>query len=146
MDEQTWLSIAEMSALTGLSTDTLRWYEREGILPPVGRTGSGRRRYNRRERDLVLLLAALRDTGMPTAMMKTFSDLLREGAASHGRRIALLEQTRALLDERRRKIDAAAASLDDKIRHYQELIEAGLDCDGAPVPDEVRPLQAARSS
>ncbi|GGJ31254.1 MerR family transcriptional regulator [Paenarthrobacter histidinolovorans] len=139
------LGIAEMAALAGLSTDTLRWYEREGILPAVGRGSSGQRRYGPRERDLVLLLTSLRDTGMSTAMMKTFVQLLMEGAASHGRRINVLEQARELLEERRRKIDQAQAALDSKVEHYKELIAAGLDCDGAPVTSDIRMLQAARS-
>ena len=139
------LGIAEMAALAGLSTDTLRWYEREGILPAVGRGSSGQRRYGPRERDLVLLLTSLRDTGMSTAMMKTFVQLLMEGAASHGRRINVLEQARELLEDRRRNIDHAQAALDSKVEHYKELIAAGLDCDGAPVTSDIRMLQAARS-
>lgn len=145
MSDERWLSIAEMAVLTGLSTDTLRWYEREGILPPVSRSASGHRRYSPPERDLVVLLSALRDTGMSTAIMKDFVRLLREGAASHGRRIHLLEQTREHLDQQRRKIDEAATALEGKIGHYVDLIAAGLDCDGAPVPLSVRPLQAARN-
>lgn len=138
------LSIAEMADRTGLSVDTLRWYEKEGILPPVGRDGVGRRRYGDRDRDMVQLLSALRTAGMSTADMKTFVRLLAEGAVSHGRRIGLLEGTQARLTERRRELDRAAAALDDKIAHYERLIAAGLDCDGAPVPPHVRPAQAAR--
>lgn len=138
------LGIAEMALLAGLSTDTLRWYEREGILPTVGRGSSGRRQYTPQERDLVLLLTSLRDTGMPASMMKSFVELLMEGAASHGRRIDLLEQAGELLKERRRRIDQAEAALETKIQHYQELIAAGLDCDGAPVADSIRALQSAR--
>ena len=41
-----FLGIAEVAARTGLSQDTLRWYEREGVLPPVTRTSDGRRSYD----------------------------------------------------------------------------------------------------
>ena len=138
------LGIAEMAELTGLSADTLRWYEREGILPAVSRSTSGHRSYTAQERELVLLLTSLRDTGMTTAMMKSFVGLVMEGASSHGRRIELLEQARQLLGERRRKLDRSAAAIDSKISHYEELIRSGLDCVGAPVTNEVRTLQAAR--
>ncbi|MFT4087932.1 MAG: MerR family transcriptional regulator [Gordonia sp. (in: high G+C Gram-positive bacteria)] len=145
MTDDTSLSIAEMSAHTGLSTDTLRWYEREGILPPVTRDSAGRRRYGARDRDVVTLLVGLRDSGMPTTTMRAFVELLAEGAASHGRRIALLEQTRERLAERRRQLDRTTAALEAKIGHYETLIAAGLDCHGAPVDDDVRPLQAAQA-
>ncbi|GAA3846888.1 MULTISPECIES: MerR family transcriptional regulator [Brevibacterium] len=137
-------SIADVAELTGLSQDTLRWYEREGILPRVGRSASGHRRYSERERDLVLMLAALRDTGMTTEMMKEFVALLGEGAASHGRRVALLERARERLAAKRAEIERASTALELKIGHYEELIAAGLDCDGAPVAEEVRTLQTAR--
>lgn len=136
--------IADISALTGLSIDTLRWYEREGILPAVTRDAAGRRRYTERERDLVLLLTALRDGGMSTAAMRQFVQLLGEGAASHGRRITLLEHSREDLVARRAELDRALGALDAKIDHYQALIDAGLDCDGAPVPEPSRAAQADR--
>lgn len=143
MDE-TSLGISDMAALTGLSADTLRWYEREGVLPPTPRDANGQRRYGPRERDLVVLLTSLRETGMPTAMMKTFVQYLQEGARSHGRRIGLLEETRALLDEKARAIEAASAALSRKVAHYEELIAVGLDCDGAPVDPKVREMQLQR--
>lgn len=144
-EDSRWLSIAEMAERAGLTTDTLRWYEREGILPPVGRDGVGRRRYDDRDRDTVLLLTALRAAGMSTADMKTFVRYLQEGASSHGRRIDLLERTRLRLEDRRREIDRATAALAGKIDHYEGLIAAGLDCDGHSVPVELRAVQAARS-
>ena len=145
MDERRYLTIAEMARVSGLSTDTLRWYEREGILPRVGRSSTGHRRYSERDQGILALLVALRDTGMSTSDMKHFVELMDEGAASHGRRIALLEREREMLSERRRQLDRAEAALEGKIQHYEQLIAAGLDCDGAPVPEDLRTLQAARS-
>lgn len=97
MDERRYLTIAEMARVSGLSTDTLRWYEREGILPRVGRSSTGHRRYSERDQGILALLVALRDTGMSTSDMKHFVELMDEGAASHGRRIALLEREREML-------------------------------------------------
>lgn len=143
-DETAQLTITEMAVAAGISADTLRWYEREGILPRVARTSTGHRRYGARERGLVLLLIALRDTGMSTAGMKHFVELLGEGAASHGRRITLLEEGQALLEVRRQELELARVALDAKMRHYEDLIAQGLDCDGAPVTEEVQKLQVAR--
>ncbi len=133
--------IAEMARQSGLSIDTLRWYEKEGMLPRVGRGPDGRRRYGEGDRTLVRLLVTLRATGMTTGAMKEFVELLAEGADSHGRRVALLAQTRADLEARRRAVDDALDALDAKVAHYEQLIEAGLDCDGSPVPVERRAAQ-----
>lgn len=132
-----------MASMAGLSVDTLRWYEKEGILPRVGRDGYNRRSYSPREQSMVLLLTALRDTGMPTADMKSFVTMLGEGAASHTRRIALLEEHHRRLDQRRASIDAADQALQHKIAHYRGLIDDGLDCEGAPVPATTRSQQVS---
>src|SRR3978361_1768192 len=84
------VSIAEVSALTGLTKDTLRWYEREGLFPPVDRGPDGHRRYSERDVGLLRLLVRLRRTGMPTAEMREFSRLVAGGAATHRERMALL--------------------------------------------------------
>ncbi|KAB1653653.1 MerR family transcriptional regulator [Pseudoclavibacter chungangensis] len=132
-----------MAVRSGLSIDTLRWYEREGMLPRVHRSSNGTRRYDVREQGLVRLLASLRATGMPTSSMREFVALLDGGATTHGRRIAVLERTRELLERRRHEIDAAVDALDTKIDHYRALIAAGLGCDGAPVPAAQRKAQRA---
>lgn len=140
-DGETTIGIALMARRSGLSQDTLRWYEKEGLLPHVGRRGDGRRQYGPRDQGLVRLLATLRATGMPSVLMREFVALLGEGAASHGRRIGVLDQTRSLLEDRRQQIDDALTALDAKVAHYRGLIEAGLDCDGLPVPEATRPAQ-----
>lgn len=136
--------IAEVAAASGLSPDTLRWYEKEGLLPRVPRDSGGRRRYRPADRDLVTLLVGLRAAGMSTSAMKAFVDLMGEGAASHGRRIALLDAARDDLAARRRALEQTERALEAKIRHYEELIAAGRDCDGSPVADADRPAQASR--
>ncbi|WP_249361244.1 MerR family transcriptional regulator [Cutibacterium avidum] len=117
-----------MAAESGLSVDTLRWYEKEVMVLPVGRGVDGRRRYAPADRNPVLLLARLRETGMTTRAMKEFVALIHEGATNHGRRIALLSETKAELEARRRALDDALRAFDAKVAHYQELIDAGQDC------------------
>ena len=143
--ETDWIGIAEMARRSGLSVDTLRWYEREGLIPAVDRGPNGRRRFSRAQQSVILLLAMLRDTQMPTSEMKRFVALMDEGAASHGRRIELLERHRRRLTERRAAIDAADGALADKTDHYRALFAQGMDCAGAPVSDAVRRRQSATS-
>lgn len=145
MEHSTPLGITETAARTGLSTDTLRWYEKEGVLPPVPRSASGRRVYGEREQVLLDLLLALRAAGLSTADMKEFVGLMEQGASTHGRRLDLLERTRRELAARRRRLAAADEALARKAEHYRRLIAVGRDCEGAPVPPESRAAQAARA-
>ncbi|MDZ7910653.1 MAG: MerR family transcriptional regulator [Rhodococcus sp. (in: high G+C Gram-positive bacteria)] len=66
------IGIAEMAESSGLTQDTLRWYEREGLIPEIPRTAMGRRAFNPRLVALVKLLVRLRATGLPTADMRRF--------------------------------------------------------------------------
>ncbi len=129
--------IAEVSELSGLSPDTLRWYEREGLLPPIDRAPDGRRRFSNRSTAMVVMLARLRATGMPTEEMREFARLLPGGAATHGRRLAILERQRLRIRARMDVLDEGLAALDAKADHYRSLIDAGLDCDGVPVTPQV---------
>lgn len=126
------LGIAEVAELTGLSKDTLRWYERRGLIRAVDRTTGGRRRYDAEQVRLVLLLVRLRRTGMSVADMETFMDLLAQGTATHGRRRALLDRHRTEVLARMEQVRADLEAIDAKIAHYDRLIAAGLDCGGTP--------------
>ena len=140
------LGIAEVAALTGLSQDTLRWYEREGLSPRVARGSDGRRRYSRRQVGLLKLLMRLRRTGLSTKEMRRFSQLIAGGAATHGQRLALLAAHRERILAHIAELQADLAALDDKVSYYRRLIEQGLDCDGAPIDAETAVLQRARTA
>jgi DNA-binding transcriptional MerR regulator len=135
------LRIADVVALTGLSRDTLRWYEKQGLLPPVARGGDGRRRYRPRDVALLQVLVRLRRTGMPVEQVRRFSQLMHGGAATHGVRMGLLLNHRAAVLRHIDALHADLAALDDKIDHYRALIDAGLDCDGTPVDAPAAALQ-----
>jgi DNA-binding transcriptional MerR regulator len=135
------LGIRAVSARTGLSVDTLRWYEREGLLPAVPRGPDGRRAYPERLVVFIELIVALRRTGLSVSDTRAFVEMAGEGAASHGRRMALLERQREAIRECRRQIDADLGAVETKISHYRELIDSGRDCDGVPVDTATAQMQ-----
>ncbi|WP_340540266.1 MerR family transcriptional regulator [Nocardioides sp. GXZ039] len=138
------VGIAEVAAATGLTQDTLRWYEKEGLLPAPPRGTDGRRRYDPAAVRLVQLLVRLRRTGLPVAQMRAFSTMVAEGAATHGRRRALLAEHRTHLLASIAQLHDDLAALDAKIEHYDDLIARGLDCGEEPITDPlVRAAQAA---
>jgi DNA-binding transcriptional MerR regulator len=124
-----YLGISEVAESTGFSLDTLRWYEREGLLPRVERDSSRRRRYSPRDVALLRTLARLRRTGMPTREMREFTRLVTEGAATHGQRLALLAAHQQRIVARLAEMQDDLAVLEKKVEHYRYMIEQGLDCD-----------------
>lgn len=133
------LSIAEISARTGLTRDTLRWYESEGLIPAVPRNSAGVRQYDDATVRMIDLLLRLRRTGMPVAQMRDFVTMVDQGARTHGRRMRLLEDHREEIETRMRQLIDDLDAVDAKIAHYRRLIDAGLDCGDQPVtdPDEL---------
>ena len=84
------LTIREAASSTGLSAHTLRYYERIGLLDPVGRSESGHRQYTGQDLAWLEFLNRMRSTGMPIRSMKEFASLRRQGPASVPERLALL--------------------------------------------------------
>lgn len=122
------VGIREVSERTGLSLDTLRWYEREGLLSHVGRGSDGRRQYSEVAIGFVQLVQVLRRTGMPVAEVRTFVQLGWGELEQHAARIVLLEQHAASIEEQCERLRADHATIQSEIAHYRDLIARGLDC------------------
>jgi DNA-binding transcriptional MerR regulator len=120
--------IREVSELTGLSIDTLRWYEREGLLPLVGRGPGGRREYSPAAIRFIRLVAALRRTGMPVEDVRAFVRM-GSGLEWHDGRAALLEEHATAIERRIGQLQGDLAVVRDKIAHHRDLRERGLDCE-----------------
>ena len=115
------LSISEAAERTGLSTHTLRYYEREGLmLGGVGRASSTHRRYSDADISWVEFLTKLRSTAMPISKVREYVDLVRQGDESMPARLALLlahrESVIAQLDE----MTHSLAAIDYKIATYRK--------------------------
>ncbi|OEV03583.1 MerR family transcriptional regulator [Streptomyces oceani] len=122
------VGIRKVSELTGLSIDTLRWYEREGLLPLVEREPGGRRRYSPAAVRFVRLVQALRRTGMPVQDVRAFVRM-GSGVEWHGRRAALLEEHAEAIERHIAQLQRDLTVVRDKIAHHRELAERGLDCE-----------------
>ena len=121
-DRQPTLTIAQVAERTGLSHDTLRYYERAGLIERVGRTTGNQRRYDAADLAWLEFLLRLRETGMSIADMQRFAQLRARGDDTVADRLAMLREHRAELAERIRALRRNAAALDDKIDHYERLL------------------------
>ncbi|MDQ0372468.1 MerR family transcriptional regulator [Cellulomonas humilata] len=87
----TSLSIAEAADATGLTTHTLRYYERDGLLlDAVDRAPSGHRRYSEDDVGWIRMITRLRSTGMPIREVREYADLVRAGDGNEAERLQLL--------------------------------------------------------
>ncbi len=119
---KTELTIQEVAKRTGLSIDTLRYYERIGLLEPVGRAQSGHRRYTQQDLDWIDLLIGLRNTGMPLAQMARLAQLRRQGfAATLTERRLIYEHYQRTLRQHMQQLEQHMTTVENKIAHLKEL-------------------------
>ncbi|TDB82661.1 MerR family transcriptional regulator [Micromonospora sp. KC721] len=117
------LSVSEAAARVGLTTYTLRWYEQEGLVAPVGRDSAGRRRYGDADLRWLVLLTRLRRTGMPVRDMRRYAELARLGDRTLGARRALFEAHRDRVLARMAELEEDLKVLDFKIDNYRRAEE-----------------------
>jgi DNA-binding transcriptional MerR regulator len=130
----TGIPIREFAARTGLSAHTLRYYERIGLLDPVGRASSGHRRYLAEDQAWVEFLTRLRATGMPVRVMQRFAAMRRHGERTIRERRELLEAHQRSIEEHLADLEANLAAITEKIQHYRDLeVSDEQDRDRVPV-------------
>ena len=116
------LTITQVSEITRLSADTLRYYEKAGLIARVGRTTGNQRRYASADLAWLAFLLRLRETGMSIDDMKRYALLRAAGDATVSDRIAILRDHSNGLAEQIRALQQNAVALDDKIDHYEQLL------------------------
>ncbi len=113
------MTIKEAAARFGLTEYTLRYYEREGLIPPVRRRGSGIRDYGEEDLGWISLASCLRRAGLPTAAIAEYVRLFRLGDETVPARLALLREQREKLLTQQRLIGETIERLDQKIALYE---------------------------
>lgn len=109
---------------SGFSLDTLRYYERIGLLFDIERTPGGQRVFTDEDLEWLGVLRCLRDTGMPIAHMLRYAELCRAGDGTMAERQAVLEQHAVEVEQRITELQAQQKHLAEKIAWYQSQTEA----------------------
>lgn len=113
------LTPAEMAERTGVSIDTLRYYEREGLLDEVARVESGHRRYSEDDIMWVEVLRCLRQTGMTIEQLRAYCELGAQGDSSVPERTRLLLAHRAIVEQQMVGLQHALDLIDHKLDIYR---------------------------
>ena len=114
------MKISEAAAQSGLSVDTIRFYERAGLLPRLQRGADGHRVFTPTDLRWLRMFERLRATHMPLKVIRSYVELSRDPGSAAERR-AILEAHRAEFNEQQARIDACRDLREEKIRHYDSL-------------------------
>jgi DNA-binding transcriptional MerR regulator len=117
-------AIAEAAHRSGLSIDTLRYYERIQLIDPPARDSGGRRAYSDEDLTWLEFLTKLRMTGMPIRMMREYAKLRHQGVASAGRRKQILMDQRTDVLNHIAELNSCLEILNHKIANYERCERA----------------------
>ena len=120
------MTIREASEKFDISQDSLRYYERVGMIPPVTRTASGIRDYQEDDLAWVELAICMRSAGLPVEAMIEYVKLTQEGDSTIPARLQLLKEQREELLKQKEKIEATLERLNYKIGRYEIAAETGI--------------------
>jgi DNA-binding transcriptional MerR regulator len=120
------ISIKEAAVETKLTTHTLRYYERIGLLPSIARDSNGQRRYTANDLGAISILLKLRATGMPIGVMQRFVQLLEAGDTAVPERRALLEAHQRAVRANITELETNLEAIETKIGTYKNLEATGL--------------------
>jgi DNA-binding transcriptional MerR regulator len=104
---------------TGFSLDTLRYYEKIGLLVSIARSAGGQRVFNEEDVAWLDVLQCLRETGMPIASMLRYAKLARSGDQTIAERLSLLEEHDRAVEERIAQLRAKQIHIRQKIQWYR---------------------------
>lgn len=116
------MKIAEVSERYGLSLDTLRYYERIGLIPPVHRNESGIRDYNELDLRRVDFIKCMRSAGLPVEVLIEYIRLVQQGDQTVETRKEILKEQRELLAARMQEMQKTLDILDHKIEVYENAV------------------------
>ena len=120
------MTIKEVSQKYNISSDTLRYYERVGLIPPVPRTEGGIRNYGPSDLNWVELTICMRSAGVPVEALIEYNRLYQMGDSTFAARRDLLQEQLDDLEAQKEQLEKTMARLRHKISRYNEAVRTGV--------------------
>ena len=116
------MTIKQVSEKYGISADTLRYYEKTGLIPDVPRTSGGIRDYDETACNWVEFILCMRNAGLPIDVLSKYVELCKMGDVTAEERKQILVNQRQQLIEKIESLNASLERLNFKINYYDEII------------------------
>lgn len=116
------MTIKQVSEKYGISADTLRYYEKTGLIPDVPRTPGGIRDYDETACGWVEFIICMRNAGLPVEVLSKYVELCKMGDVTAEERKQILENQRQQLKNKIESLNASLERLNFKINYYDEII------------------------
>lgn len=121
------LTISEVGEKMNLTVHTIRYYDKEGLLPFVERTESGIRYFSEQDIEGLALINCLKSTGMPIKEIKSFVDWCVEGDSTLNQRYAMFIERKESVLKQISELQKALDRIEHKCWYYKTAVEAGTE-------------------
>lgn len=115
------MTISEVSKKYNLTADTIRYYEKEGLIPRVPRNKNGIRDFDENTCSWIEFIKCMRNAGLEIGTLKQYVTLFKQGRKTVKERKMLLEEQRNKLLEKQKNINNTLNRLNQKIKWYEEM-------------------------
>lgn len=134
-------TIGEMAKKLNVAASTLRYYDKEGLLPFVERSGGGIRMFKDEDMEWLTIIECLKQTGMSIKDIKIFIDWCMQGDSTIGARLNLIDQQRSAVEKQIQNMQNTLHVLEYKHWYYETAKEAGTCSIHDSMPKEQIPEQ-----
>lgn len=118
-------TVGEMAKKLNLTASTLRYYDKEGLLPFIERSGSGIRMFKDEDLPWLQIIECLKKTGMPIRDIKHFVDCCKEGDSSIDERLSIIKVQRDAVTNKIKEMQEMLHTLNYKCWYYETAKKAG---------------------
>lgn len=118
-------SIGEVARLMGMTTHTLRFYDKEGLLPNVRKNSVGLRRFTEDDINWLLVLDCLKSTGLPLKEIRYYIELAQQGSSTLQERMNMFLRQKKRVEQQIEELNRNMEKINFKIQYYQEALKNG---------------------
>lgn len=139
-----YYSIGEVSNTTGIAISTLRFYDKEGLFPKIGRSNGGIRVFSETELEVIKMIECLKSTGMPIKDIKQFFDWCQEGDASLQNRLDMFKERLEAVTLQMEELQKTMDTIKFKCWYYETAVEVGSEEAVKNIPTDEMPEEIQR--
>ena len=139
-------TIGDAAKELGIPASALRYYDKEGLLPHMNRSGSGIRMFTEDDFEWVRFIERLKKSGMPITEIKSYIDLYEQGDGTIGERRELIYARRAAVEREMEELQETLAFITYKCWYYDKALELGSEeavkaIPADELPDDIRAIK-----
>lgn len=120
-------SISEVAKKLNLTVYTLRYYDKEGLMPFVERTPNGTRLFKESDIDALTVIECLKSTGMPIKEIKKFIDWCSDGDSTLQQRYDMFLERKAAVEAQLEELNKTMELINHKCKYYKTALDAGTE-------------------